>query len=113
MPVLARYRALSRGRMVLSGSGQVNSLAKTTGWAIPVANLPERMAVSEAAERRPGRMAWYWRDLLLGRLIPSLFFSLFLARQLVLLGSGFHGVRQASDAFFVVQQLLALSYFTL
>lgn len=99
--------------MLLSGSRRVNSLAKTTGETIAVANLPERMAVSEAVERRPGRPAGYWRDMLLGRLVPSLFFSLFLARQLVLLWSGFHGVRQASDGFFVVQQLLALAYFTL
>lgn len=99
--------------MLLSGCWQVNSLAKTTGEPFPVANLPERMAVSEAVEGHPGRPAGYWRDLLLGRLVPSLFFSLFLARQLVLLSSGFHGVRQPSDAFFVVQQLLALTYFTL
>lgn len=71
------------------------------------------MAVSEAVERHPGRPAGYWRDLGFGRLVPSLFFSLFLARQIILLWSGFHGIRQASDAFFVVQQLLALTYFTL
>jgi len=99
--------------MLLTGCRQVNSLAKTTGEPSPVANLPDRMAVSEAVERHPGRPAGYWRDLLLGRLVPSLFFSLFLARQLVLLSSGFHGIRQPSDAFFVVQQLLALTYFTL
>jgi protein-S-isoprenylcysteine O-methyltransferase Ste14 len=99
--------------MLLSGSLQVNSFANTTGEPFPVANLPERMAVSEAVERHQGRPAGYWRDLLLGRLLPSLFFSLFLARQLVLLWSGFQGIHQASDAFFVVQQLLALTYFTL
>jgi protein-S-isoprenylcysteine O-methyltransferase Ste14 len=99
--------------MLLSGSGQVNSLAKTTGQPITVANLPQRMEASGLAERAPGRQAGYWRDLLLGRLVPSVFFSLFLARQLVLLSGGFHGIHQASDAFFVVQQLLALAYFTL
>lgn len=71
------------------------------------------MAVSEALEGVRGHPAAYWRDLLLGRLVPSVFFSLFLARQLILLWSGFHGIRQASDVFFVVQQLLALTYFTL
>ena len=71
------------------------------------------MAVSEAVEPHPGRPAGYWRDLGFGRLVPSLFFSLFLARQIVLLWSGFHGIRQPSDAFFVLQQLLALTYFTL
>ena len=99
--------------MLLSGSGQVNSLAKTTGPAIPVANLAQRMAVTEVVERVPGGPAGYWRDLLLGRLAPSLFFSLFLARQLVLLWSGFHGIQTASDAFFIVQQVLALAYFTM
>ena len=71
------------------------------------------MAVSEAVEGHRGRPAGYWRDLGFGRLVPSLFFSLFLARQIVLLWSGFHGIRQVSDAFFFAQQLLALTYFTL
>jgi protein-S-isoprenylcysteine O-methyltransferase Ste14 len=65
--------------------------------------------VKETA-RRP---AAYWRDLLLGRLAPSLFFSLFLARQLILLGGGFHGIRQPSDLLFLGQQALALAYFTM
>ena len=86
-------------------------VASAAASHVGVATLPR--AVSEAVERRPGGQADYWRDLLLGRLVPSLFFSLFLARQLVLLWSGFHGIRQPSDAFFVVQQLLALAYFTL
>jgi protein-S-isoprenylcysteine O-methyltransferase Ste14 len=73
------------------------------------------MAVTQAevVEAAAGRTAGYWRDLLWGRLVPSLFFSLFLARQLVLLWSGFRGIHSASDAFFAVQQLLALTYFTL
>jgi len=66
--------------------------------------------VGERVGRRP---AAYWRDLLLGRLAPSLFFSLFLARQLVLLAAGFHGIRQPSDLLFAVQQVLALAYFTM
>src|SRR5690348_12067852 len=71
------------------------------------------MEAARVAEFVRGRSAAYWRDLLLGRLVPSLFFSLFLARQLILLWSAFHGVRQPSDLLFVVQQLLALSYFTM
>jgi protein-S-isoprenylcysteine O-methyltransferase Ste14 len=55
----------------------------------------------------------YWRDLVFGRLIPALFFSLFLARQLILLWGGLHSVRQPSDYLFVIQQLLALAYFTM
>lgn len=71
------------------------------------------MEAAGVGQQLEGRPAAYWRDLLLGRLAPSLFFSLFLARQLVLLAAGFHGVRQPSDALFLVQQALALSYFTM
>ena len=66
--------------------------------------------VAEVVGRRPDG---YWRDLLLGRLVPSLFFGLFLARQLILLWSGLQGYRQPSDLLFIVQQLLALAYFAL
>ena len=71
------------------------------------------MEASPVVERVQGRSAAYWRDLVLGRLIPSLFFSLFLARQLVLLAAGFHGIQHPSDLFYLVQQVLALTYFTL
>jgi protein-S-isoprenylcysteine O-methyltransferase Ste14 len=66
--------------------------------------------VAEHVQRRP---AAYWRDLVLGRLLPSLFFSLFLARQLILLWGGIQGLRQPSDLLFVIQQALALAYFTM
>jgi protein-S-isoprenylcysteine O-methyltransferase Ste14 len=68
------------------------------------------LGVAEHVQRRSGA---YWRDLVFSRLLPSLFFSLFLTRQLVLLGGGLHAVRQPSDLLFVVQQLLALAYFTM
>src|SRR5881397_2145176 len=71
------------------------------------------MAVSGVAERVQRRSGAYWRDLILGRLIPSLFFSLFLARELILLWGGVQGMRQPSDLLFVLQQVLALAYFTL
>src|SRR5213595_2050272 len=99
--------------MVLSGTGQVNSLAKTTGCGVPVANLSPGMSASGVAELVPRRNGAYWRDLLLGRLVPSLFFSLFLARELILLGGGLHGISRPSDLLFVGQQLLALAYFTM
>ena len=70
----------------------------------------EASGVTERMQRRP---EGYWRGLVLGRLVPSLFFSLFLARQLVLLAGGFRGVHQPLDLLFLVQQLLALAYFTL
>jgi protein-S-isoprenylcysteine O-methyltransferase Ste14 len=71
------------------------------------------MAVSGVAEGLQRRSGAYWRDLLLGRLVPSLFFSLFLARELVLLWGGVEAVRQPSDLLFVLQQVLALAYFTM
>jgi protein-S-isoprenylcysteine O-methyltransferase Ste14 len=71
------------------------------------------MEATAVAVQVRGRSAAYWRDLVLGRLIPSLFFSLFLARQLVLLAAGFHGIHQPSDLLYLVQQVLALAYFTL
>jgi protein-S-isoprenylcysteine O-methyltransferase Ste14 len=55
----------------------------------------------------------YWRDLLFSRLLPALFFSVFLARQLLFLWDGLHAVHQPSDYLFVLQQLLALAYFTM
>ena len=65
------------------------------------------------AERAQVRSGAYWRDLVFSRLVPSLFFSLFLARQLLLLAGGFHGIHQPSDLLFTVQQVLALAYFTM
>ena len=70
----------------------------------------ELTGVAEAGRRRSGA---YWRDLILGRLVPSLFFSLFLARELVLLWAGVQGVHRPVDLLFVVQQVLALAYFAL
>ena len=64
-------------------------------------------------DRVTGRPAAYWRDLLLGRLAPSLFFSLFLARQLVLLLGGLGGNHEPSYYPYLLQQLLALAYFTM
>jgi len=71
------------------------------------------MQVSGVADGGRRRSGAYWRDLVLGRLVPALVFSLFLVRQLVLLSGGVAGVRTFGDALFVVQQALALAYFTL
>src|SRR5256884_2085634 len=71
------------------------------------------MAATGVAEHVQRRSGAYWRDLVFSRLLPSLFFSLFLARQLILLAGGVHGIRQPSDALFLAQQLLALAYFTM
>lgn len=71
------------------------------------------MAASGVAEHVPRRPAAYWRDLAFSRLIPALFFSVFLARQLVLFWAGIHAASRPRDYLFVLQQLLALAYFTM
>jgi protein-S-isoprenylcysteine O-methyltransferase Ste14 len=70
-------------------------------------------APSVAQQVQRTRPAGYWRDLVFGRLLPSLFFSLFLARQLALLWSGAHTVRSVQDFLFLLQEVLALAYFTM
>jgi len=66
--------------------------------------------VADEVQRGAGA---YWRDLVFSRLLPALFFSLFLARQLLFLWGGLHSIHQPSDYLFVLQQLLALAYFTM
>lgn len=113
MPVLAATRS-SRGRgCYRSAPGQVNSLAKTAGAPFRVANLSAAVELTGVADTGRRRSGAYWRDLVFGRLIPSLFFSLFLVRQIVLLAGGLHGISRPSDLLFLLQQLLALAYFTM
>jgi protein-S-isoprenylcysteine O-methyltransferase Ste14 len=71
------------------------------------------MTASGVAEHVQRRSGAYWRELVFSRLVPALFFSLFLARQLLLVGDGLQHIRQPTDALFVLQQSLALAYFTL
>ncbi|TAN32594.1 isoprenylcysteine carboxylmethyltransferase family protein [bacterium] len=71
------------------------------------------MIASGVAEDVRKRSGAYWRDLVFSRLLPALFFSVFLARQLLFVWEGFHSIRQPSDLLFVLQQLLALAYFTM
>ncbi|HEY2597119.1 MAG TPA: isoprenylcysteine carboxylmethyltransferase family protein [Candidatus Dormibacteraeota bacterium] len=59
---------------------------------------------------RTGR---YWRELIFGRLLPAVFFSLFLVRYLLTLWSSLHSIHRPFDYLFVLQQLLALAYFTM
>jgi protein-S-isoprenylcysteine O-methyltransferase Ste14 len=60
----------------------------------------------------PGR-AHYWRELLLSRLIPAHFFSVFLARYILTTWDSLHAIRQPVDYLFLIQQILALAYFTM
>src|ERR1700720_4402605 len=71
------------------------------------------MPASSVADRVQRRSTAYCRDLVFSRLLPAVFFSLFLARQLIFTWSGLHSVHQPSDYLFVLQQLLALAYFTI
>ena len=71
------------------------------------------MAVTSVAEQVQRRSGAYWRDLVFSRLVPSLFFSLFLARELVLLAGAVGGVHRPIDLLFLLQQVLALAYFTM
>jgi protein-S-isoprenylcysteine O-methyltransferase Ste14 len=59
------------------------------------------------------RSGAYWRELVFGRLLPALFFSVFVARQLLFLREGVQTAHTPTDYLFVVQQALALSYFTM
>ena len=68
------------------------------------------MAAGVEDHVRTGR---YWRELVFSRLLPALFFSIFLARYLLTAWATAHSLRQASDYLFLIQQLLALAYFTM
>ncbi len=66
--------------------------------------------VTEDVHRSTGA---YWRDLVFSRLLPALFFSIFLARQLLFAWDGVRSVHHPTDLLFVLQQVLALAYFTM
>src|SRR5438309_7699588 len=55
----------------------------------------------------------YWRELIFGRLLPAVFFSLFLVRYLLTLWESVQNVHRPFDYLFVLQQALALAYFTM
>src|SRR5260370_15389664 len=57
------------------------------------------------------RDASYWRDLVFSRLLPALFFSIFLARQLLFVWGGLSSLHSPRDYLFLLQQCLALAYF--
>lgn len=68
--------------------------------------------VAAEIQKQPKTSA-YWRDLVFGRVLPALFFSVFVADQLVQLSSTFQAARTVSDWLFVLRQVLALAYFTM
>src|SRR6202171_3804041 len=71
------------------------------------------MKASSVADGVQRRSMAYWRDLVFSRLLPAMFFSLFLARQLIFTWTGLQSIHKPSDYLFVLQQLLALAYFTM
>jgi protein-S-isoprenylcysteine O-methyltransferase Ste14 len=72
---------------------------------------PERLPGAPApAQKWTGR---YWQELVFSRLLPALFFSVFLARYLLTTWDSIHSIRQPFDYLFVLQQVLALAYFTM
>jgi protein-S-isoprenylcysteine O-methyltransferase Ste14 len=71
------------------------------------------MAASSVAEGVRIRSWAYWRELLFSRLLPALFFSVFLARQLLFTWDGIRSVHKPLDYLFVLQQLLALAFYTM
>jgi protein-S-isoprenylcysteine O-methyltransferase Ste14 len=79
----------------------------------PANKMSPGMTASSVAERVQKRSWAYWRELVFSRLLPALFFSVFLARQLLFTWDGLLSVHTTSDYLFVVQQLLALAYFTM
>ena len=68
--------------------------------------------VAAEIQKQPKTSA-YWRDLVFGRVLPALFFSVFVADQLVQLSATFDAARTFSDWLFVLRQVLALAYFTM
>src|SRR5207248_4843277 len=67
-----------------------------------------------ASTLAPGaRTSAYWRELVFSRLLPAIFFSVFVARYLLTLAGSVQAARTGTDYLFVLQQVLALSYFTM
>lgn len=69
--------------------------------------------VAAGVEDEVSKRSGYWRDLAFGRVLPAIFFSVFLARQLQLVWDTLRSLRQPSDYLFLLQVCLALAYFTL
>src|SRR6267378_7330112 len=62
---------------------------------------------------QPPRSGRYWRELIFSRLLPALFFSVFLARYLLTFWGSVNSIHRPFDYLYVLQQLLALAYFTM
>ena len=59
------------------------------------------------------RALGYWIDLIFSRLLPAIFFSVFLVFYLLRVLSSLNALRQPADYLFTLGQVLALAYFTM
>jgi protein-S-isoprenylcysteine O-methyltransferase Ste14 len=59
------------------------------------------------------RTGTYWRELIFSRVLPALFFSVFLVRYLLTFWASLHSIHRPFDYLYVLQQALALAYFTM
>src|ERR1700687_6402368 len=84
-----------------------------TRTAVPADTVAPGMVAAGVENEVARRSAFYWRDLVFGRVLPALFFSIFLVGYLLKVWGGLHSIRQPSDYLFLIQQCLALAYFTM
>jgi protein-S-isoprenylcysteine O-methyltransferase Ste14 len=67
--------------------------------------------VATDVERRAA--GGYWRELILSRLAPALFFSVFVSDQILQVAGSVQAARTLGDYLYVARNLLALAYFTM
>ncbi|MEP7105216.1 MAG: isoprenylcysteine carboxylmethyltransferase family protein [Chloroflexota bacterium] len=76
-------------------------------------SIPEDVPVSAPLRRRGGS---YWFDIVFGRLLPAIFFSVFIVDKVLLVQASLDDLtrhRQPSDYLAALNQLLGLLYFTM
>src|SRR5713226_4390720 len=80
---------------------------------VPADTFRADMEATDVEHEATKRDASYWRDLVFSRLFPALFLSIFLARQLLFVWGGLSSLHKPDDYLFLLQQCLALAYFTM
>src|SRR6202158_113895 len=81
--------------------------------AVPADTVAPGMVAAGVENELRRLSSVYWPDLVFGRVLPALFFSIFLVGYLLKVWGGLHSIRQPSDYLFLIQQCLALAYFTM
>ena len=69
--------------------------------------------IAAGVEDEVRRSGGYWRDLIFSRVAPAVFFSFFLARQILFVWDALHSLHVYNDYLALIQQCLALAYFTM